>query len=345
MKKDFNYKKLLINLALIVFVFIGVPLAVYGLSVPTIWANGGNDWSGFWGGYLGSIIGAVVAIYGVRVTLKETRYQSKEDKRIEYIPLLKIEKCDKRCNGEFQDLIYVIDEESDQHAELCLKIKNFGIGPAINLNLNNLMFIKYNGEIIENKNNLFNNSSTKEILEIEEESTAVISVSFQYPDITQIKFAKSGVLSLDLSYEDIFENQYFKHIRLHFGVAYDFKNKNFDRNFCISNISKEMLAKERRSSLYKYHGKEIDIVGFYEGFVSEKKYANLIGKKKVNIFRIIRVTGIMGFDIYEDSIFLETNIEPKMQRGDKVQIKGTVVKCKKDKCIIRSDYWKPLKYN
>ena len=135
MKKCLDWidkNKALSGLLLIGVVLIGVPLVVYGLSVGTVFPNGGNDWAGFWGGYLGAIIGAGVAVFGVIVTLEETRRQTmitleetrlqfKEDKRIEHAPLLKIddsinERFDIKDNG-----VYLLDRNYDTERVIWLE--------------------------------------------------------------------------------------------------------------------------------------------------------------------------------------------------------------------------------
>lgn len=55
MKKWIDYNKELFFVLIAVIVLLIVPLCVYGLSVPSIFPGGNNDWSGFWGGYLGAV--------------------------------------------------------------------------------------------------------------------------------------------------------------------------------------------------------------------------------------------------------------------------------------------------
>lgn len=87
MKKCFkwiNENKELSGLLLVVALLIFVPAVVYGLSVPALIPNGGNDWSGFWGGYLGGIIGGGITLYVLFKTLDDGKRVQKREEKLVY---------------------------------------------------------------------------------------------------------------------------------------------------------------------------------------------------------------------------------------------------------------------
>ena len=75
-----NWKIILICVG----IFVIIPIIVYGLSVPAILPNGGNDWAGFWGGYLGSVFGGIITLIVMKNTLKQEKLARDREEKIEY---------------------------------------------------------------------------------------------------------------------------------------------------------------------------------------------------------------------------------------------------------------------
>ncbi len=238
MKKWIVKNKFLFFILVGVFVLIIVPLCVYGLSMPPIFQGGGNDWSGFWGGYLGAIISAVVAIYGISVTLQETRRQSKEDKRIEHAPLLKIFESETKLIGYQGDANYILDQNPDFEVGIRLIAKNIGLGPVTYFEATNFRFINIDKEKCRNFNAANGSVSTKQIIDVKEVVNIPILIALKLPPIGGIndglldpKRSRIGALTFDIIYNDIFENQYRQGIKLNLNMNTDWTKE------CINDVT------------------------------------------------------------------------------------------------------------
>lgn len=233
-----NKNKVLFGLSLVLVVLVIVPLMVYGLSVGTVFPNGGNDWSGFWGGYLGAIIGAAAAVFGVvvtlnetrrqtKVTLEETRQQFKEDKRIEHAPLLKITEVEHGDDKDDGDIQYILDEDYDKKVLKYLCFKNIGLGIATCFEVSDVNFVNGIGEKCENFS-LGSGMYCNEAFEVGDTYTFPVEVYFKLPvydkncDIFSDPIRlRCGQLSFNLIYSDIFENKYKQNVVLSLGMNND----------------------------------------------------------------------------------------------------------------------------
>lgn len=243
------------------FILIGVPVIIYCLSTLPVFPPGGNnDWAGFWGGYLGAIIGAAVTIFGVIVTLEETRSQTmialeetrlqfKEDKRIEHAPLLKIEEADTICKDIKDESIYILDAYCDTDKSIWIKIKNIGLGHIVYFETSNFIFQNHNGDICDNLNGFGCEFYTREVIEIGYEFILPFKIKFRLPPIGNIddglldpKRSRIGMLTFDIIYIDVFENKYKQGVKLCLNMNTDRTQKCInDVTFTLSEVQKAEL--------------------------------------------------------------------------------------------------------
>jgi hypothetical protein len=133
-KDEKNPQSIKLKYKFVIILTISIVMAnllfIKGLTLP--WLDTESQWIGF----LGSFFSSIVTIVGIYWTLNDNREQSKEDRRYQNIPYLKIEikKMEFISNNE-TDTIVELDENYTHNAYLGLYLKNIGLGPMSELEL------------------------------------------------------------------------------------------------------------------------------------------------------------------------------------------------------------------
>lgn len=212
MKKKISTKVLIL---LFVILLIIVPLIVYGLALfPLFPAGKNNDWAGFWGSYIGALLGAAITLWGVNLTLQETQNQFREDKRIEHSPYIEVYLCNEDDDTEkvCEDFVLMISKEPRIEEKLLIKVRNIGLGPALDVILDEVSF-RYGDTQEEIKLDKETMLHLERALDVNDEILIRIRMKLDYSHIKEVpeKNEEDGLLdgtcSFNIKYRDLFRNE------------------------------------------------------------------------------------------------------------------------------------------
>lgn len=221
--------ELLIILTIVICLPILLDWIIFANNIPSHLSNG--EWAGFLGGYIGSIIGAVVSLCGIVFTIKETNKQNQKDRALQVRPyclITDITREAEKNNTQKPPFIAALynPKEENETVELntkCIvcyvKIKNIGIGPAIDLQINWKSPLVYGNAHREGVNDGSGLGIEQKLLASNEE--LVIPIGMYIPEkwfdatITVSELDRlfstqyeNCIMNLKIKYRDMLENSY-----------------------------------------------------------------------------------------------------------------------------------------
>lgn len=236
-------KKYRVYIILLCIVVVLLPIAIDRLIIGNNYFSNISNESlvSFLGSYCGAIIGAIATILGISITIEYTSNQAKKDRdfetkqenenrRLQIAPYLKYEQCDKILNErDYTQLPCIFEENYNTFVNTSISIKNVGMGPVVNFNINSLKF---------NNEELGYTASSNGVIEKEE----IIYILFDFRlNLEQIKhedlikapqgsitkfnvptkYNKGGKLELLIGYNDLLENKYEQNITIHLTTSFE----------------------------------------------------------------------------------------------------------------------------
>lgn len=113
---------------------------IIGNNFPSNIEN--DEWVSFLGNYIGAIIGAFVTLVGIKITIKFTNDQNKEERRLSVAPHFKYTMCEESQLHRLHDVIIFMnpDENSNTKVNATIKLKNVGKGPGLEMLVSNISF-------------------------------------------------------------------------------------------------------------------------------------------------------------------------------------------------------------
>ena len=209
------------------------PLAIdrfiLGNSYPSNASNA--EWMSFFGGYFGAIIGGFLSLVGIAFTIRFTREESRADRELQIRPVFDIY-CHYLSEVKENWLGYVmvcVNDSNDSAAEFTrrgaafVRLKNVGIGPAININFE-VAEIKELADYSAHYNNQ-NEMVTTGALQAGEQAGLTIDIfnkkkaptkieydNHKWNDGTPMKplemFPKNYQLAVSMCYDDLIGNRF-----------------------------------------------------------------------------------------------------------------------------------------
>lgn len=220
---------LLLTLVIILCLPLILDWTIFANDFPSHLSNA--EWAGFLGGYIGAIIGAIVSLCGILFTIKETTRQNQRDRALQVRPYCLITdiSSDVKKNNDleppFISALYNPKEEkieidSKLKCVVCyIKIRNIGIGPALNLEISWNAPLIYDKTYRESANNDSCLGIRQELLAPNEEMILPIGIyipqkwfdtSLTVSELMNIfpSQYENCIMNLKIRYADILENSY-----------------------------------------------------------------------------------------------------------------------------------------
>ena len=123
-----------------VLVIVLVPFALLRVLGDS---SDSSAWLGFFGSYCGGIVGAIAALIGISCTIRFTRNESAEERRLQWMPYLDVE-CEhtKEFVVPLNTVGYILlsrkaeHQTKDEHPACCvIRLNNVGNGAAVQFNV------------------------------------------------------------------------------------------------------------------------------------------------------------------------------------------------------------------
>lgn len=208
---------LLIIASLIALVLL--PLAIdwliIGNSFPSNISN--SDWVGFLGGYIGSIMGCAISLVGIFLTINFTREQNRADRELQVRPYFDIKYRDtpqlmspKLCLGDVR-ISFPGKFDSQQTASGIIFVKNIGLGPAIDFDVNVTV------DDVEGCNAVFTTASlcaTTNSVKANEEATIVVSIRHCNADPLSNVSLENFSFTVQLLFRNLLNDRFEQSIKL-----------------------------------------------------------------------------------------------------------------------------------
>lgn len=196
-----------------VIILVLLPLAIdwliIGNNFPSNISN--SDWVGFLGGYIGSIMGCVISLVGILWTINFTREQNRADRELQIRPYFDIKYRDtptvmspKLCLGDVR-IDFPGELEVSQTACGIIFIKNIGLGPAIDLDVN----VTVHG--MAECNAVFTTASlrtTTNSIQPNEEATIVVSIIHCNADPRTDGFLENFDFTVRLQFSNLLNDRF-----------------------------------------------------------------------------------------------------------------------------------------
>lgn len=235
-----KYRMYIISLCIVVLL---LPIAIDRLIIGNnYFSNISNEsWVSFLGSYCGAIIGAIATILGIGIIIEHTNNQAKKDRdfaitqenenrRLQIAPYLRYEQCDKILNERnYTQLPCIIEEDYNTLVNTSIAIKNVGMGPVVNFNINSLKFnnkelgytVSSNGVIEKDEIIYILFDFRLNLEEIKQEDLIKASegsiTKFDVPS----KYNKGGKLEVLIGYNDLLENEYEQNIIINLTISFE----------------------------------------------------------------------------------------------------------------------------
>lgn len=222
-----------------IIVVLVIPLLLYVLiDLLEFDVNNISDsiWLSFWGTYIGAILGSLATMLGVIFTIQENeKIHEEENKKYQqdvirqYYPFLIVNTLSESeknsvlptCPVEKICRFAFLPEEKIElskfrkhHSQILLKLKNIGVGPALNVqifyNSDGYMIDGYNDRKVEG---MYNKTSIE--LAKDEEKIIEFKICFSDSLIKEMPYLAKA-LTFEIVYEDILSNKIKKAISLSF---------------------------------------------------------------------------------------------------------------------------------
>lgn len=259
-----KYRMYIISLCIVVLL---LPIAIDRLIIGNnYFSNISNEsWVSFLGSYCGAIIGAIATILGIGITIEHTNNQAKKDRdfaitqenenrRLQIAPYLKYEQCDKILNERnYTQLPCIIEEDYNTLVNTSIAIKNVGMGPVVNFNINSLKFNNKELGYTVSSNGVIEKDEIIYILfdfrlNLEEIKTEDLKKAPQ-GSITKFdvpsKYYKGGKLELLIGYNDLLENKYEQHITINLNIAFKSDKDELEWKYCKPTLTLCAICKPR----------------------------------------------------------------------------------------------------
>lgn len=248
--KATNKRKKVILIAITVFIIIviGVPLfidwIIIGNSFPSNIDN--SDWVDFLGGYIGTVLGGCISLIGIYWTINFTREENRADREMSIRPAFDIY-AHHLSEVKENWLGYILATIQDGNMEdyyssgtVFLRIKNVGVGPALNIDFRTSIqgvdcdysvFFRNNNEKVTT-NALMSGEQAEVTIEILNCKKAPKKQEFQLKnrdhDVNElIKVLPSNFqLDIELIYEDLLSNWFVQ--KMSFKAYYMIKTNDTD---------------------------------------------------------------------------------------------------------------------
>lgn len=241
MKSFRVYRKYIVLFIIIIVILpILIDFFIIGNNIPSNISN--SDWVTFLGSYTGALIGSVTTLVGLLVTLKFTKAEADEDRRLGLAPYFKYTMHERETHTimlskKQHDLHidYFMDNDPNTCVNASVTLKNIGLGPVMDFEIfnikyksvrnTNIMNNKYKNEnlgyTIDGSNDIYENGSSilmlidiRMRLEKIENSRLIKNPPGSLSDFSPPPecFDKAGVLSMCIGYTDLIGNKYEQNI-------------------------------------------------------------------------------------------------------------------------------------
>lgn len=184
-------------------VLLGFPLFLNWLAkilkqFGFVAVGGTSTWISFYGSYIGSIVGGILTLGGVLITLKFTRNQLKEEKRLATLPYLRPTISVLPSNYEViqEPILFatsLLDNIYDK-IKLHIELENIGLGSAIEVSL------EFVGNII---NDIYVMSSIKKDEKVK-----------FYCELDEDLIDNTEDMTMIFSFKDLHDNCYEQHMTI-----------------------------------------------------------------------------------------------------------------------------------
>lgn len=253
-------KKYLKYAILLLILSITVPILTDYLIIGNRFTSNINnhEWVTFLGSYIGALIGSTATLIGILITLKFTREQANEDRRLALAPYLKYTMNEKTLLDRKHDIriFHVIDENYNTYVNATISIKNIGMGPVLYFYVNNITFNDqlFNFTINGNNDVLEKNSEWLMLIdfrlrldEIKNETlikTPPGSLVEYKPPIECMK--KEGVLFFNIGYKDLIGNEYEQDVKIIMSVGCEGKAGGIEWKYSQPQLRLDNVGKVKR---------------------------------------------------------------------------------------------------